>query len=518
LKIKKQDVFLALLSGVLTAVSLPKFGLSFFTWVSLIPLLFIILNKSFKQSFLLGLIAGFSYNAILIYWIPSVPAHYGDMSLGISLLIYILFVLFLALFWAFFCLLWTKIYQSFPKLIFFLSPFLWISFEYILTHLFTGFPWGLLGSSQYSNIYFIQLASITGVYGLSFVLVLFQSLFVYSIANRKKAPFLLAFAFVLFIYIGGFLSVRNISSHENSFTASVIQGNVSSDIYWDQISAQETRNIFNQHLELSRQAYEDGSRLIIWPEFSVPLCFSCSSDLFQDFKEKLFQFVQETRCTLLLGTNETSGSPGARLYYNTALCLSPDLSQSHYYKMHLVPFGEYTPYKKIFFFIEKMTHAIGEVTPGTQHTLHSYRGIKFGSPICYEIIFPNLVRKFVKKGANFLVTITNDGWYGKSSAPYQHFSIAALRAVENRRYLLRAATTGISGIIDPYGRILSKSELMSKTYLTGNITSSQALTFYTKYGDILPFTSLTLTAIFLILALARRNNERKRVSSEGKSF
>ncbi|GAI85228.1 unnamed protein product, partial [marine sediment metagenome] len=144
-----------------------------------------------------------------------------------------------------------------------------------------------------------------------------------------------------------------------------------------------------------------------------------------------------------------------------------------------------------------MTHAIGEVTPGTQHTLHSYKGIKFGSPICYEIIFPNLVRKFVKKGANFLVTITNDGWYGKSSAPYQHFSIAALRAVENRRYLLRAATTGISGIIDPYGRILSKSELMSKTYLTGNITPSQALTFYTKYGDILPFGSLTLTAIFL---------------------
>ena len=157
-----------------------------------------------------------------------------------------------------------------------------------------------------------------------------------------------------------------------------------------------------------------------------------------------------------------------------------------------------------------MTHAIGDITPGTEYTLHLFEGKKFGSPICYEIIFPNLVRKFVKNGADFLVTITNDGWYGKSSAPYQHFSIAVFRAVENRRYLLRAATTGISGIVDPYGRILVKSELMTQTHLTGNITPYQALTFYTKYGDILPISSLTLSVLFLILALLKRKYERKR--------
>jgi len=505
-------------SGGLAALSFPKFGLSVFSWISLIPLLFIILKKSPKQSFFLGLTAGFSYYTILIYWIPSVPAHYGSLSIGVSIVIYILFVLFLALFWAFFCLLWTKIFESFPRLIFLLCPFLWISFEYIMTHLLTGFPWGLLGSSQYLNIYFIQLASITGVYGLSFVLVLFQSLFLYSIKYREKAPFFIGLAFVLLIHLGGFLSLKKNPSIENSFTASVIQGNVSSDIYWDKISIKEVWSLFDQHLELSRKAFEKGSRLIIWPEFSIPLCFSCSYGLFQDFKEKLFQFVQETRCTLLLGTNENIGSPGNIRYYNTALCLSPDLSLSHYYKMHLVPFGEYTPYKKIFFFIEKMTHAIGDITPGTQYSLHRFESTKFGSPICYEIIFPDLIRKFVKKGANFLVTITNDGWYGKSSAPYQHFSIAVLRAVENRRYLLRAATTGISGIIDPFGRILSKSELMTKTHLTGDITPSQALTFYTKYGDILPIGSLTLTAIFLILAMVKRKNERKRAGFKGEPF
>jgi apolipoprotein N-acyltransferase len=128
------------------------------------------------------------------------------------------------------------------------------------------------------------------------------------------------------------------------------------------------------------------------------------------------------------------------------------------------------------------------------------------------------VRKFVKKGASFLVTITNDGWYEKSAAPYQHFSIAVLRAVENRRYLLRAATTGISGIIDPYGRIVSKSELITQTYLTGNITPSQKLTFYTKFGDVLPRASLTLAVIFLILALVKIKDERKRPRLKKKPF
>ncbi len=510
MKINKIDIILALTSGVLTALSAPKFGLSFFAWISLIPLLWAILKKTPAQSFLLGLIAGFSYNAILVYWIPAVPAHYGNLSIGISIIIYILLVLFLGLYWAVFCLLWSKIARSFPKLVFILAPALWISMEYILTHFFTGFPWGFIGSTQYANIWFIQMASLTSVYGLSFVLVLFQSLFLYSMKHRKKMPFFSVLALVLIIHLGGLLCVKKIPAVEGSFTASVIQGNVPSDIYWNQVTAQETWDLFNRHIELSHKASEEGAELIVWPEFSVPLCFSCSYGYFQDFKQELFRFVQETGCSLLLGTNEKTDSSGNENYYNTALCLKPDLSTTQYHKMHLVPFGEYTPYKKILSFIEKMTHAIGEISPGKQHNLHQFKALEFGSPICFEIIFPNLVRKFVKKGADFLVTITNDGWYGKSSAPYQHFSIAVLRAVENRRYLLRSATTGISGIIDPYGRILSKSKLMTQTHLTGIVTPSNKLTFYTRFGDVLPYLSLTLSLVFLILAVIKKKNERQR--------
>ncbi len=518
MKIRISDILISISSGTLTAFSFPKFNLSFFSWISLIPIILIISKKNPKQSFLLGLISGFSFYAVLLYWIPDVPIHYGNLSLAFSILIYILLILFLALFWAFFSLTYSKIHQSFPKFVLFLAPFIWVSFEYILTHIFTGFPWGLIGYSQYKNIYLIQTASITGVYGISFILLLFQSSFIFSVNFKKKAPFFSVLTLVLIIHLWGYAIIKPIHSTDNSLKASVIQGNVPSETNWNEESPQEIYDLFDQHLELSFQAYLQGCRLIVWPELSVPLCFSCHYGIYEEFKDKLFQFVQKTECTFLLGTYESTKTKKGIQYYNTALCLSPNLSTSQYYKMHLVPFGEYTPYKKIFSFISKFTHAIGELTPGEKYSLHEFEGIKFGSPICYEIIFPNLVRRFVKIGGNFLVTITNDGWYGKSSAPYQHFSIAVFRAVENRRFLLRAATTGISGIVDPYGRILSQSKLDTKTFLLGNITPSQALTLYTKHGDVLPLASLTLSILFLILTILKRKNERKKSYQQRKIF
>jgi apolipoprotein N-acyltransferase len=509
LRIKKLHVFLVIASGAATALAFPKFNLAFLAWISLIPLLYILPRFMPGKGFFLGFLAGFSYYAVLIYWIPSVPAHYGNLSLPFSFLIYIIFVLFLALFWGVFSLSFSKIHRSFPEAAFILSPFIWISLEYVLTHLLTGFPWGLLGSSQYRNLPFIQMASVTGVYGLSFIIILFQSMFVFSMRFRRRSPFFLALGLLILVYIGGFLGMKEVRLAGDSFKGAVLQGNVSSDIYWDEVNTQETQSLFRRHMELSRKAYEEGAHLVIWPEFSVPLCFSCPQALYQGFKASLFEFVQETESTLLLGTNEVAVSEGEMHYYNTALCLHPDFSMSQYHKMHLVPFGEYTPYKTIFSFIQKMTHAIGDITPGKKQALHKFDSYLFGSPICYEIIFPDLVRRFVKKGAHFLVTITNDGWYGKSSAPYQHFSMAVLRAVENRRFLLRAATTGISGIVDPYGRILHKSKMMTMTYLSGYITPSEKLTLYTRYGDILPLLSLTFTLIFLILAVIKSRHERK---------
>ena len=502
---KRIRVFiLASLSGTLTACAFPKWNLSFFAWISLIPLLFILLNKSLKQSFFLGITAGFFHYGILLYWIPFVPAYYGNLPVSLSILIYLLFTLLLSLIWAFFSLFYTKVSKSFPILVLFLAPFLWISLEYILTFIFSGFPWCLLGYSQWKNIYLIQMASITGVYGLSFILVLFQSMFVYSLRFRKKSPFFAALGLVLLIHVAGYMSIRETPSSEESFTAAVIQGNVPSETYWGSLTAQETWELFNQHLELSTRSAEQGAELIVWSELSVPLCFSCTEQYYVNFKERLFDFVRERGSTVVLGTVEMMSGQRETLYHNAALALQPDLSISYYYKIHLVPFGEYTPYKKIFFFLEKMTTAIGDLTPGTRYSLHTFKNFKFGSPICYEIIFPQLVRKFVKKGAHFLVTITNDGWYKKSSAPYQHFAMAVFRAVENRRFLIRAATTGISGFVDPYGRILAESELMTQTHLLKKIAPIRKQSFYTKFGDVLPVASSALVISFIILSFVKK--------------
>lgn len=508
MKIRTADILWVVLSGAATALAFPKFNLSFFSWISLIPLLFVLSKKKPAPAFLVGWMAGFSFYTVLLYWIPAVPAHYGGLSVSSSMAIYLGFTCFLGLTWAVFALLFAKIHKSFPILSFFLAPFLWVSLEIIITHILTGFPWGLLGYGQYKNLPFIQMASVTGIYGLSFILVLFQSLFVLSIKLRNRAPFFAALALVVLIHVSGFVSIKTILPQKNSFSAAVIQGNVSSDIQWSQLSFPEIEALFTQHLELSREAVQKNNSLVIWPEFSVPLCFGCSYGVFQEFKNRLYRFVQETGCSLLLGTNEKSETSGETKYYNTAIYLNPDLSQSQYHKIHLVPFGEYTPYRKLFSFVSRVTHAIGDLTPGDTYILHKHKGNNFGSPICYEIIFPNLVRNFTKRGADFLVTITNDGWYGRSAAPYQHFAMAVLRAVENRRYLCRAATTGISGIIDPYGRILAQSELMTQTFLDHIITPVHHKTIYTELGDVLAHVSLTLTVIFLILAVIKRRNEK----------
>jgi len=174
-----------------------------------------------------------------------------------------------------------------------------------------------------------------------------------------------------------------------------------------------------------------------------------------------------------------------------------------------VPFGEYVPFKKIFGFFESITKEVGDYTAGSKLVLHSVEKYKFGSPICYEIIFPDLVRRFVKEGAQFLVTVSNDGWFGRSDAPYQHFSIASMRAVENRRFLLRATSTGISGIVDPFGRVLKKIDIGKTEFSIEDIFPIEEKTFYSNYGDIFAQSCLTISSILFILSLWRRYGIRR---------
>jgi len=507
-----RETALALLSGILTALAFPKLGLFFLGWISLIPLLYVLSSKKPGRGFFLSWCGGFGFYLILLYWIQDVPAHYGGLPWSLSTLIFVLFAAFLALLWGIFGTVFCRLRAVFPRGAFMLAAFLWVALEYILTHALTGFPWGLLGNSQYRNLLFIQVAALTGVYGLSFLLVLFQSGFVFSIVSRRRGPFFAVLGLILLVHSGGWLTLQNkVPETSETFTGAVIQGNVQPEVEFTLDNQDETYSLFQKHLDLSRQACSQGARLVIWSELSVPLCFSCGNAYYTRFTRALKAFAREQDCTMLLGTNENAyAQEGGLKFYNTAVNLKPDTELSFYYKIHLVPFGEYTPYKFLFSFIANFTHSIGELTPGGSYVLHDFEGLPYGSPICYEIIFPEFARTFVKKGARFLVTITNDGWYGRSWAPYQHFGIAALRAVETRRFLLRCATTGISGVVDPYGRILSRSLLNTEAVLTGRITPLSVETFYVRYGDWLAWLSLTLSGVFLILAMIlKRRHDKK---------
>jgi len=506
---------LALVSGLLTALAFPKLGLAFLAWISLIPLFYALAKSPPGRAFGLGLAAGTVFYGLLIYWIPDVPAHYGGMSTALSLLIYLALILFLGLFWALFALVFRTGQRAFPTAAWLAAPFIWVGFEYAMTHVLTGFPWGILGTSQYRNIPLIQTATLAGVYGVSLLLVLLQTTFVLALTRRKKDPFFFALGLLALAHGWGAYAIHRTSAElaagtAASFPAAVIQGNVSSDIHWDAVEPAEVRRLFDEHMALTRQAYDRGARLIIWPEFTVPLCFSCPGEPYETMKAALQDYARQSGATLLIGTSEQAGPPEDRRYFNTAMCLHPDLQATRYAKMHLVPFGEYTPYKKVFFFVEKLTRAVGDLTPGTDQVLHEHEGRRFGSPICYEVIFPALVRGFTRRGADFLVTITNDGWYGPTSAPYQHFAQAVLRAVENRRFLLRAATTGISGVVDPCGRVLAESRIMTRTFLLGHVVPRRGLTPYVRFGDVVPVAGLTIAVLSLILAFVRRKRDTER--------
>ncbi len=494
----------AAFSGALTAIAFPKLNLMFFAWISLLPLIFLLVRARPRQGFFLGWTAGAVFYGLLLTWIPNVPRHYGGLPLAASLLIYLLFILILGLSWALFGLGFALIRRKLGETAFFVAPFLWVALEYGLTHALTGFPWGLLGLSQFKNTAFIQVAAVTGVYGISFLLVMFQSLFAGSITYMKRLPFAVGTIALAAIHIAGFIVMDKVVPGPQTFKAAVIQGNVDPDLDWSRAGMDKIQSVFDEHMSLSRQARDEGARLIVWPEMSVPMCFSCRDAASLRFESALTGLAWESEASLLLGTIETSPGAAEPGYHNTALQISPDGTVSKYAKMHLVPFGEYVPYRAVLGFIEKMVPAVGSLNPGRGRTLHSFQNVPYASPICYEIIFPDEVRRFVKKGARFLVTITNDGWYGTSAAPHQHFAQAVLRAVENRRFVLRAATTGISGFVDPFGRIVRQSRLEEKTFLAGDVTPSSALSFYARFGDLFAAASAVLAAAFLILALTKR--------------
>jgi len=504
---KKRDLLLSLLSGILLILSFPHFDLEFLAWVALVPLFYSIEEKGLYHSFILGFLTGLVAFLGILYWIIVAVHTYGNVPLILSGSILLLLVVYLSLFIGVFTFL-TRFIQIRSELrTILLTPVLWVALEYLRSFLLTGFPWANLGYSQYLNLPFIQMADVTGVYGPSFVLLLVNATVFWVVRqwSRRTFPFreiVITVVVLLGFLIYGYLKMEAVDRQtvrNSPLKVGLVQGNIDQSIKWDESFQKETLQIYEK---LSFKVVEEKPDLIIWPETATPFFFQDA----KEYQPLVLSIPKKTRAFLLFGSPSYKIQKGKVNHYNSAYLASPSGELvGKYDKIHLVPFGEYVPMQDLLFFIGSLGEGIGDFKPGKEIFNFALPQGKFGVLICFEIIFPDLCRRFVKEGATFLVTITNDAWFGKTSAPYQHFSMAAFRAVENRVFVARAANTGITGIIDSTGRILKKGPIFAEEAMNGTIRLSSQKTFYTLYGDIFAWICSGFSILLLAYALFKKS-------------
>jgi apolipoprotein N-acyltransferase len=492
-------ILLPVISAILLILAYPKFNLGFLAWIALIPLFFALENKTLKQRFIIGYIFGIIFFSGILYWLVSVTIP-GSIIL----------ILLLSLAPVIFCLLYPGGHTV--SLLLFVSSS-WVLTEYLRAHLLTGFPWALLAHSQSFNLPIIQVADITGAYGVSFLIVLVNFGIYLALKKSPERFYNLFFIFLLFIAVWAYGENRlNYIYPSRQLKVAVIQGNIPQHLKWD---PSYKDFIVERYRALTEEALKENPELVIWPETSVP------GYLGEDFylKQRIFNIAKSGATHLLVGAIREENSEA----FNSAMFIS-DKGEAleHYDKIHLVPFGEFVPFEKLLsrarVLIDK---PIGNFDKGAEFTVfkalfrniipdpHKIRKVtkvyNFSALICFEDIFPGLSRHFVKKGAGFLVNITNDAWFGKTAAPYQHAQGSVFRAVENRRPLIRAANTGFSCIIDHKGKILKsvrtgEDEIFVEGYVTGMITPNSTRTFYTRFGDV--FSCICIVFVMLSMGTA----------------
>ena len=491
-----RNLLLAILSGVLLTLAFPPGHFSFVAWFALIPLLKSIETASPYKAFKLGLFSGLIHYLTLIYWIIVVLGRYGNLNVFVALFSLVLLSLYLSLYLAIFACLTTCLKDSRFSII--LMACFWVAIEYLKGNFLTGFPWCLLGYTQYEELYLIQISDLFGVYSISFLIVFANGL-VFRMLTRHHhdtnaslkwgLPLIVIFLIGALTYGNHHLSANRVGEKSGyHIDAAIIQANINQSVKWDPAYQMETMRTY---LRLTRSTRAFKPQLIVWPETSLPFFFQDS----QEFSPKIFSLADTSGAILIFGSPAYKRIRGEIRYYNRAYMITPEIQQVQYYdKTHLVPFGEYVPFRKYLPFINHLVQAAGNFAPGDNLAPLKTGDLSLGILICFEAVFPELARTLVREGANVLVNITNDAWFGMSSAPYQHLSMAVFRAVENQRPMIRAANTGFSAFIGPQGAVLSESNLFSEEVLKAALTlSGSSLTFYSRFGDLFAIALLVIS-------------------------
>lgn len=484
-----------LISAVLLVLAFPPFNLWFCAWFAFVPLIRACGSATCPRPFWCGYACGLVFWMGTIYWLGHVTVA-GTIALCAYLALY------LGLFSRVLAFSALRKIPAAARICFIAA--LWVCLEYLRSYLLTGFPWALLGYSQYLNLPVLQIADITGAWGVSFLVMMANAAAAEALQRRSVKPAAVC-ALVLAGVCGyGFWRIHQQEAAQagggECCRVAVIQANIPQQLKW-QPAARSF--ILERYLSLSRQAAAGKPDLIAWPEAALPTLVE--DDLSTAAVREL---VERSATALVFGAVTVEGDA----YFNSALLYQPGQADQQYRKVHLVPFGEYIPLRRALPFLETIV-PIGDVSPGKEYTLLRLSGknrqpAAFSVLICFEDVFPELSRRFVLAGAQFLLNITNDAWYERTAASSQHLQASVLRAVENRIWVCRSANTGISAFIRPDGRqaALVRGPGGEQIFVEGTLEyclplRRGAVTGYTRWGDV--FVLLCMLSVLVVAGYCR---------------
>jgi apolipoprotein N-acyltransferase len=502
-------LLLALGSGIALALAYPLFSIPILGWIAPALLIVAVIGEGPRFAVLLGFVQGAAYFGPSLPWFYNVMRQYGPLPVVQAAGVFVLVVLVLSIFHAVFAAAIAWLGKVSPGRACLAAPFLWVALEFATMYMpAIGFPWNLLGYVAAGNLAFVQIAAITGIFGLSLLVAAYNSLVAWTIlqfSQHKKVEWkLLACATVTLIIIA-LAGPQFVPKVSGDHIAHLVQTNfpVSNGYPPDWMKTHVGE--MDQLERISIDAAQKTPGIVVWPE--VPAPFSLQD---ADFHLRAMRIARGAGNGFFVGVIDWkplgNGQLGAS---NSAALLGANGALDFIYdKIHLVPFSEYVPWRNWFFFARNLTSLIGDFQPGSQYKVGKIAGGPFSVYICYEAIFPNEVRQFTLGGAQLFINISDDGWFGGSGAPQQHLAMARVRAVENRRWLLRDTNDGITVSVDPYGRIISRMQPNIRGELDAPYAFRSDITMFARWGDWLPRLCV-LIALMLVLMTARGTRARK---------
>jgi apolipoprotein N-acyltransferase len=493
-------VLLAIGSGAALGLAFPNYNFYLLAWVAMGMLVLASAGAPLKEAPLYGFLHGQVFYPVCLPWVDTVMRQYGNIDPWIAAA----FVGLIGFIGGLICTVFsTGVALASRKsklLACAIAPFLWTSLEYFRTNIpIIGSSWDLSGYPAAHSLALLQITSVTGIYGLCFLIAAYGSLVAYAVLTRTRQVWTIAAGVTILLVIAAAAGPYLIPAATPHYVAHLVQTNFpQSESYpadWLTVHAGE----LDQLEKISVDAAKQEPGLIVWPEVPAPFSF-----LEPPFADRAARIARDADNYFLVGVVDWKNVGGKWLASNSAVLLNPAGQRIYSYdKIHLLPFGEYVPLRGWLTFAKRLTADISDFTPGSTYSVGQIPQGKFGAFICYEAIFPSEVRRFTASGAQLLITISNDGWFGRSSAPEQHMFMARVRAVENRRWLLRDTNNGYTESIDPYGRTAAQLAIDIRGQLTAPYDFRSDLTPYARFGDWFSWLCIVVTFGLLGFAVVR---------------